>query len=74
MGHKGADAGDRLRAFLRESGLRIGDKLPGERELAERLGIGRSALRPLLEALENEGASSAARNPVRSLRVFQPVA
>lgn len=56
MGHKGADAGDRLRAFLRESGLRIGDKLPGERELAERLGIGRSALRPLLEALENEGA------------------
>lgn len=55
MGNKSADTMARLRAFLREGGLRIGDKLPGERELADRLGMGRTALRPLLEALENEG-------------------
>jgi DNA-binding LacI/PurR family transcriptional regulator len=55
MGSKSADAAGRLRTFLRDGGLRIGDKLPGERELADRLGMGRTALRPLLEALENEG-------------------
>ena len=55
MGSKSTDAAGALRAWLRESGLRIGDKLPGERELAEQIGMGRSALRTLLEALENEG-------------------
>jgi DNA-binding LacI/PurR family transcriptional regulator len=55
VGKKSLDAAGRLRMFLREGGLRIGDKLPGERELADRLGMGRSALRPLLESLENEG-------------------
>jgi GntR family transcriptional regulator of arabinose operon len=55
VGGKSSEAKGRLRAFLREGGLRVGDKLPGERELADRLGIGRMALRPLLEALENEG-------------------
>ncbi len=55
MGSKSSDAAGRLRAFLREGGLRLGDKLPGERELADRLSMGRTALRPLLEALENEG-------------------
>jgi len=52
---KSSDSAGRLRAFLREGGLRVGDRLPGERELADRLGLGRTALRPLLEALENEG-------------------
>lgn len=56
MGSKSSDAAGRLRTLLREAGLRIGDKLPGERELADRLGLGRTALRPLLESLENEGA------------------
>ena len=56
MGSKSADAASRLRTFLREGGLRVGDKLPGERELADRIGLGRTALRPLLEALESEGA------------------
>lgn len=55
MSSKSSDATGRLRAFLRESGLRVGDKIPGERELADRLAMGRTALRPLLEALENEG-------------------
>lgn len=55
MGSKSSDAGIRLRSFLREGGLRVGDKLPGERELADLIGLGRTALRPLLEALENEG-------------------
>ena len=49
------EAGIRLRELLREANLRPGDKLPGERELADRLGVGRTALRPLLEALEMQG-------------------
>jgi len=55
VGSKSLDAAGRLRALLREGGLRVGDKLPGERELADRIGLGRTALRPLLEALEMEG-------------------
>ncbi len=44
-----------MRLVLREGSLRPGDKLPGERELAELVGMGRTALRPLLEALEMQG-------------------
>ncbi len=55
MGSKSSDARLRLRAFLRDGGLRVGDKIPGERTLADRIGLGRTALRPLLEGLESEG-------------------
>jgi DNA-binding LacI/PurR family transcriptional regulator len=43
------------RLYLRTSGLGIGDRLPGERELAVALGMGRAALRSALEQLELEG-------------------
>ena len=46
----------KLRAYLRECGLRPGDRLPGEREIAAALGVGRTGLRPALDALEAEGA------------------
>ena len=43
------------REYLRTGGLSVGDRLPGERELAATLGIGRAALRSALEQLELEG-------------------
>jgi DNA-binding LacI/PurR family transcriptional regulator len=46
---------EKLRAYLRQCGIHPGDRLPGERELAASLGIGRMALRPALDALEAEG-------------------
>ncbi|MGE6740394.1 FadR/GntR family transcriptional regulator [Allorhizobium pseudoryzae] len=46
---------EKLREVLRESGLGAEGKLPTERELAERLGVGRRAVRRALEVLEGEG-------------------
>lgn len=43
------------REYLRTGGLNLGDRLPGEREIATTLGIGRAALRAALEQLELEG-------------------
>ena len=45
----------RLRNLLRGGTLQVGDRLPGERELAQVLGVGRTALRPALEELEAQG-------------------
>lgn len=44
-----------LRDFLRGGEVPTGVRLPGERDLAVRLGVGRAALRPALRALEAEG-------------------
>jgi LacI family transcriptional regulator len=46
---------ERVRHYLRSGQLRIGDRLPGERQLALILGMGRAALRLVLEGLEKEG-------------------
>lgn len=45
----------RVREMLFEGTLKQGDRLPGERDLAVQLGIGRSALREALRALEANG-------------------
>ncbi|MBC8103637.1 MAG: GntR family transcriptional regulator, partial [Cytophagales bacterium] len=55
MGRGADDLDCRLREHLRGRGIRIGEQLPGERELAAALGVGRTALRPSLDALEAEG-------------------
>ena len=52
---KSKDTPEKLRDYLRGGTLKAGDRLPGERELAESLGIGRTALRPALEELEEQG-------------------
>ena len=44
-----------LRQLITSSALGAGGQLPTERALAERLGIGRRALRAALEVLEEEG-------------------
>ena len=49
------DLGGRVRKHLREQGFGVGARLPAERELAQSLGVGRTVLRPVLEALQREG-------------------
>lgn len=58
MGNQFGESGDgaeRLREYLRVAGLHPGDRLPGERDLAVAVGLGRGALRPALEQLAAEG-------------------
>ena len=52
----GTDALERLRELSAEGGYAPGDRLPPERQLIERLGIGRAALRRALDRLERSGA------------------
>lgn len=46
---------DQLRDFIASGAVAPGERLPSERELAERLGIGRNSLREALKALETVG-------------------
>ncbi|WP_313891589.1 GntR family transcriptional regulator [Psychrobacillus sp.] len=41
-----------LRQLIQDEGVRVGEKLPSERELAERLQVGRSTVREALRSLE----------------------
>jgi GntR family transcriptional repressor for pyruvate dehydrogenase complex len=44
-----------IRDLVRESGLRPGERLPSERQLAQELGVGRNSLREALMVLRVEG-------------------
>ena len=46
---------DRLKTFIAEGNFQLNSRLPPERELCERLGITRTALRSSLATLESEG-------------------
>lgn len=46
---------ERLRAYVREVGLKPGDRLPSERELAARLGVSRNSLTQAIVVLEVQG-------------------
>ncbi|MZD06652.1 FCD domain-containing protein [Streptomyces sp. SID5785] len=46
---------DRLRAYAPESGLKAGDRLPPERELAQRLGVSRASVKQAIVVLEVQG-------------------
>ncbi|MFF7651309.1 FadR/GntR family transcriptional regulator [Streptomyces sp. NPDC007983] len=46
---------ERLRTYVEEGGLRAGDRLPTERELAERLGISRASVKQAIVVLEVQG-------------------
>lgn len=66
----------RVRAVVREwiaSGrLEDGEPVPSERELAERLGVGRSAIRSALELLQREGLLVEAADGRRVVRMPAP--
>jgi len=49
------DVCEKVRADIARGVLKPGDRLPAEREMAERYGIGRNAVREALRALENAG-------------------
>lgn len=46
---------DRLREYVREEGLKAGDRLPAERVLAQDLGVSRPTVRQALVVLEVQG-------------------
>lgn len=46
---------EQLRAYIVEAGLSVGERLPPERELAERLGVSRASVRQAIVALEVQG-------------------
>lgn len=46
---------EHLRAYIVEAGLSIGERLPSERELAERLSVSRASVRQAIVALEVQG-------------------
>jgi DNA-binding FadR family transcriptional regulator len=57
-GSSGRDVLDALSRMVERAGLGVGDRLPPEVELAERLGIGRAKLREALIAWQNMGIVS----------------
>jgi GntR family transcriptional regulator, transcriptional repressor for pyruvate dehydrogenase complex len=46
---------DRIRAHVNESGMHAGDRLPSERDLAERLGVSRASVKQAIVVLEVQG-------------------
>ncbi|GGD98099.1 GntR family transcriptional regulator [Aureimonas endophytica] len=46
---------ERLRAMITSGQVRPGDQMPSERELMERFGVGRPAIREAMQALEKSG-------------------
>ncbi|WP_449621465.1 FadR/GntR family transcriptional regulator [Robertmurraya sp. Marseille-Q9965] len=58
----------KIRTMIVEDGLKIGDKIPSERELSERLQVGRSSVREALRALELVGLIETRRGEGTFLR------
>ncbi len=61
---------DRLLTMIRHDGLGVGDQLPSERELMERYGVGRPAVREALQNMSQLGLISIAHG--ERARVAQP--
>lgn len=60
-----------LRIMIKEDHLKPGDKLPSERELSERLNVGRSSVREALRALELLGLIETRRGEGTFIRDFK---
>ncbi|SFB17364.1 FadR/GntR family transcriptional regulator [Bacillus sp. cl95] len=60
-----------LRTMISADGLKSGDKLPSERELSERLNVGRSSVREALRALELLGLIETRRGEGTFIRDFK---
>lgn len=71
---------DALTAMIEQSGLKVGDRLPTESELVERLEVGRSTIREALKAWQgmgiitrNKGAGTILATEIFSNSVFIPI-
>lgn len=62
---------NQLRLMIEKEGLKSGDKLPSERELSERLNVGRSSVREALRALELLGLIETRRGEGTFIRNFE---
>jgi DNA-binding FadR family transcriptional regulator len=60
-----------LREMINADGLKSGDKIPSERELSERLNVGRSSVREALRALELLGLIETKRGEGTFIKDFQ---
>nr|WP_269320321.1 GntR family transcriptional regulator [Bacillus sp. EB01] len=60
-----------LREMITADGLKSGDKIPSERELTERLNVGRSSVREALRALELLGLIETRRGEGTFIRDFK---
>lgn len=60
-----------LRKMIDADGLKSGDKIPSERELSERLNVGRSSVREALRALELLGLIETRRGEGTFIKDFQ---
>jgi GntR family transcriptional regulator, transcriptional repressor for pyruvate dehydrogenase complex len=65
------DVVESLRKIIDTAGLLPGDKIPSERELAERLDVGRSSVREALRALELLGLIETRRGEGTFIKDFQ---
>ncbi|WP_301335711.1 FadR/GntR family transcriptional regulator [Bacillus sp. FJAT-27445] len=61
----------KLREMIAADGLKAGDKIPSERELTERLNVGRSSVREALRALELLGLIETRRGEGTFIRDFR---
>ncbi|WP_240338394.1 FadR/GntR family transcriptional regulator [Peribacillus alkalitolerans] len=62
---------EKLRAMIDADGLVLGDKIPSERELSDRLSVGRSSVREALRALELLGLIETRRGEGTFIKDFQ---
>ncbi|MEC2054701.1 FadR family transcriptional regulator [Peribacillus psychrosaccharolyticus] len=62
---------EKLRNMIEKDGLNPGDKIPSERELSERLSVGRSSVREALRALELLGLIETRRGEGTFIKDFQ---
>ncbi|MBM7692873.1 DNA-binding FadR family transcriptional regulator [Peribacillus deserti] len=65
------DIVEKLRLMIQDDGLLPGDKIPSERELSERLQVGRSSVREALRSLELLGLIETRRGEGTFIKVFQ---
>ncbi|SIR24040.1 transcriptional regulator, GntR family [Rhizobium sp. RU20A] len=63
---------DRLRAMMEAGDLTVGDEMPSERELMDRFGVGRPAIREAMQALASKGLIAISHG--ERARVVQPTA
>ena len=65
------DAAVQLRRYILESGLAPGDKLPSERVIGARLGLGRASVREAMRFLEHEGLVEVRQGRQSVVRAFE---